>query len=56
MVKNATESKGECLLKASFKISEDLIRDLLEENKTMSSAYRRILKSGETIDRQMGDT
>lgn len=55
MVKNAAENEEESLYKASFNISEDLIIDLSIENKTMPSAYRRILKSEESIDEQIGD-
>lgn len=54
MVKCAVVSEVESVFKESFNISEDLKRDLLEENRTMSSAYKRTWRLGESRHQQIG--
>jgi len=55
MVNNAVVKEMESCFKALFKVKADNSRDLYEENSTMSSAYNRTRKSGESKDRQIGD-
>lgn len=55
MVKNDEDKDEESLFKVSYTVLTDLLRDLLEENNTMSSSYKRTWKSGETKDEHIGD-
>jgi hypothetical protein len=52
-VKNEAESLVERIFKALFNILTDLPRNLSEENKTISLAYKRALKSRENRDEHM---
>jgi len=55
IVKNAVDKEVESCFKALFNVKADISRDLLEENSTISSAYSKTWKSGESRDKQMGD-
>jgi len=55
IVKNAVVKEMESCFKALFKVKADDSRDLFEENITMSSAYNRTRKSGESKDENIGD-
>lgn len=52
--KNLTKSEVENLSKVLFKISVDLLKDLLEK-KTISSSYKRVWISEDYKDRHIGD-
>jgi len=55
MVKKKVDSLLKRIFKESFAILTEFSRALSEANKTMSSEYKRALKSGETRDKHMGD-